>query len=188
MEHQCCYFISLTKSQFKVLNGIASMRQCHWGPCNLMHYLVKRPKYRAITPLTLNAPITSKVVCFSHLLKCLRSLYGIQCGPRSDCSYRSSLFWVHTVCFLLNSSVMLGNYLQQTTSADGIFRCIFFLALLQSRRLFCEQTIVCTWFWKRVNLSIIEICKPLLLAELYSLVSVYSTTQIHGLGRLSSCQ
>ena len=27
---------------------------------------------------------------------------------------------------LLNSSIMLGNYLQQTTSADDIFRCIFF--------------------------------------------------------------
>ena len=30
---------------------------------------------------------------------------------------------------ILNSSVMLGKYLQQTTSADDIFRCIFFLAL-----------------------------------------------------------
>ena len=30
---------------------------------------------------------------------------------------------------ILYSSVMLGNYLQQTTSADNIFRCIFFLAL-----------------------------------------------------------
>ena len=30
---------------------------------------------------------------------------------------------------ILNSSVMLGNYLQQTTSADDIFRFIFFLAL-----------------------------------------------------------
>ena len=29
---------------------------------------------------------------------------------------------------ILNLSVMLGNYLQQTTSADYIFRCIFFLA------------------------------------------------------------
>ena len=29
----------------------------------------------------------------------------------------------------LNSSVMLVNYLQQTTSADDIFRGIFFLAL-----------------------------------------------------------
>ena len=26
---------------------------------------------------------------------------------------------------ILNSFVMLGNYLQQTTSADDIFRCIF---------------------------------------------------------------
>ena len=26
---------------------------------------------------------------------------------------------------ILNSSVMLGNYLQQTTSADNIFRCFF---------------------------------------------------------------
>ena len=33
---------------------------------------------------------------------------------------RSTLF----VSFL-NSSVMLGNYLQQTTSADDIFRCFF---------------------------------------------------------------
>ena len=30
---------------------------------------------------------------------------------------------------ILNSSVMLGNSLQQTTSADDIFRCIFSLAL-----------------------------------------------------------
>ena len=31
---------------------------------------------------------------------------------------------------ILKSSVTLGNYLQQTTLADDIFRCIFFLALL----------------------------------------------------------
>ena len=30
---------------------------------------------------------------------------------------------------ILNSSVMFSHYLQQTTSADDIFRCIFFLAL-----------------------------------------------------------
>ena len=30
---------------------------------------------------------------------------------------------------ILNLSVVLGNYLQQTTSADNIFGCIFFLAL-----------------------------------------------------------
>ena len=76
--------------------------------------------------LTLNAPITTKLVCFFRLLKCLRSLYGKQCGPRSDCSYRSSLFWSMLFASLLNSSVMLGNYLQQTTSTGNIFRCIFF--------------------------------------------------------------
>ena len=32
---------------------------------------------------------------------------------------------------ILNLSVMLGNYLQQTTSADDIFRCIFFLGTLR---------------------------------------------------------
>ena len=30
---------------------------------------------------------------------------------------------------ILKWSVMLGNYLQKTTSADDIFRCIFFFAL-----------------------------------------------------------
>ena len=36
---------------------------------------------------------------------------------------------------ILNLSVMLGNYLQQTTSADDIFRCIFFLGALRVKRL-----------------------------------------------------
>ena len=33
------------------------------------------------------------------------------------------------IAFILNSSVKLGNYLQQTNSADDIFRCISFLQL-----------------------------------------------------------
>ena len=32
---------------------------------------------------------------------------------------------------ILNLSVMIGNYLQQTTSADDILRCIFFLGVLR---------------------------------------------------------
>ena len=37
-----------------------------------------------------------------------------------------------TRCLLLiNLSVILGNYLQQTTSADDIFRCIFFHGALR---------------------------------------------------------
>ena len=35
---------------------------------------------------------------------------------------------------ILYSSVMLGNYLQQTTSADDIFKCIFFLGALKVKR------------------------------------------------------
>ena len=49
--------------------------------------------------LTLNAPNPTKVVCFSHLLKCLRSLYGKPCGPRSDCSGSTLL------ASILNSSI-----------------------------------------------------------------------------------
>ena len=33
------------------------------------------------------------------------------------------------IASILNSSVMLGNHLQQTTSADDIFRCFFHCAL-----------------------------------------------------------
>ena len=40
---------------------------------------------------------------------------------------------------ILNSSVILGNYLQQTTSADNIFRCIFFLGALRVSPLSNEQ-------------------------------------------------
>ena len=51
-----------------------------------------KKKYPTCKELTLNAPNPTKVVCFSHLLKCLRSLCGKQCGPRSE-------FWVCAVCF-----------------------------------------------------------------------------------------
>ena len=65
---------------------------------------------------TCNAPIATKVVCFSRLLKSLRSLYGKQCGPRSDCSYIGAVCSGSTLfASILNTSVMLHNYLQQTT-------------------------------------------------------------------------
>ena len=47
-----------------------------------------------------------------------------QTAPIGAVCSRSMLF-----ASILNLSAMLGNYLQQTTSADAIFRCIFFLAL-----------------------------------------------------------
>ena len=45
-----------------------------------------------------------------------------QTAPIGAVCFGSTLF-----ASILNSSVMLCNYLQQTTSADDIFRCIFFL-------------------------------------------------------------
>ena len=43
----------------------------------------------------------------------------------------SGAVWSGSTLFasILNSSVMLSNYLRQTTSADNTFRCIFFLAI-----------------------------------------------------------
>ena len=40
---------------------------------------------------------------------------------------------------ILNLSVMLGNYLQQTTSADNIFRCIFSWRFKALRSLYGKQ-------------------------------------------------
>ena len=52
---------------------------------------------------------------------------------------------------ILNLSVMLGNYLQQTTSADDIFRCIFFGAFRVKSFLLCSNwisnTLYCKHFW-----------------------------------------
>ena len=81
--------------------------------------------------LTLNVPIATKAVCFSRLLKCLRSLNGKQCGPRSDCSYRSSLFRVHAVCFY---TLFVSN-VRQLFAADDFsrrhFQMQFFLVALR---------------------------------------------------------
>ena len=99
----------------------------------------------SMTSLTLKAPIATKVVCFSRLLKkplCqtvwtrVRLLLGAVCSG-------STLF-----ASILNLSVMLGNFLQQTTSADDIFRCIFFLGafrvkvfqLLQFLKVVCGES------------------------------------------------
>ena len=51
------------------------------------------------------------------------SVYPDQTAPTGAVCSGSMLF-----ASILNSLVMLGNYLQQTISAEDIFRCIFFLA------------------------------------------------------------
>ena len=52
------------------------------------------------------------------------SLDPDQTAPIGAVCFASTLF-----ASILNSSVMFGSYLQQTTSAEDIFRCIFYLAL-----------------------------------------------------------
>ena len=92
------------------------------------------------TALTLNVPISTKVVWFSRLLKCLRSLYGKQCGPRSDCSCRSSLFWVHAVCFY----TWFVSNVRQLFAADDFsrrhFQMHFFLAALRVKTFYSKNS------------------------------------------------
>ena len=45
---------------------------------------------------------------------------------------------------ILNSSEMLGNYLQQTNSADDIFKCIFFLGALRVLKKKASQQAKCS--------------------------------------------
>ena len=52
------------------------------------------------------------------------SVYPDQTAPIEAVCSGSTLF-----TSILDSAVMLGNYLQSPTSAEDIFRCIFFLAL-----------------------------------------------------------
>ena len=61
--------------------------------------------------LTLNAPIATKVVCFSRLLKCLSSPYGKQCGPMQTAPAGAVCSGSTLFASILNLSVMLGNYL-----------------------------------------------------------------------------
>ena len=80
---------------------------------------------------TLKAPIATKVVCFSRLLKCLRSLYDKQCGTRSDSSYRSSLFWVHAVCFYTKFVSNVRQLFAADDFSRGHFQMHFFLGSLR---------------------------------------------------------
>ena len=50
--------------------------------------------------------------------------------PDQTAPVGAACLWSKLFASILNSSVMLGNYLQQTTSADDILRCIFFFLAL----------------------------------------------------------
>ena len=51
---------------------------------------------------------------------------------------------------ILNSSVMFGNYLQQTTSADDIFRCIFGILRVKTM---CNRNELIYMIYKNVKTS-----------------------------------
>ena len=91
-----------------------------WTPRSRRYhcFILNSPEHELNGILTLKA---TKVVCFSRLMKCLRSLYGKKCGPRSAP--------IGAVCSGSTLFASILNYLQQTTAADDIFRCIFFLAI-----------------------------------------------------------
>ena len=73
--------------------------------------------------LTLKAPIATKVVCLSCLLKCLRNLYDKQCGPRLD--WEQSDLGPSCLLLYLNSSVMLDNHCSRRLQQTAFFRFIF---------------------------------------------------------------
>ena len=64
------------------------------------------------------------------------SLYQDQTAPIGAVCSWSMLF-----ASIPHSSVMLGNYLQQTTSAEDIFRCVF-LGALRAKSLYASENIV----------------------------------------------
>ena len=78
--------------------------------------------------LTLKVPITTIVTALSSA-GYFKSHFCKQCGPRSDCSLRSSLIWVHTICLYAKTGLKS----LQEYSADDINRRRFqmqvFLAL-----------------------------------------------------------
>ena len=64
------------------------------------------------TELTLNAPIATKVVCFSRLLKCLKSFMANSVDPDQTAPIGAVCSGSMLSASILNLSVKLGNYLQ----------------------------------------------------------------------------
>ena len=60
---------------------------------------------------------------------------------------------------ILNSSVILDNYLQQTTSADDIFRCIFFLGALRVNLLISSRMLKLMVSYLRRDISLNELLR-----------------------------
>ena len=67
-------------------------------------WLVVKYTHSSLTLKMPRKPASENVICLCCLLNILANFSnlflhtGKQCGPWSDCSWRSSLIWVHTVC------------------------------------------------------------------------------------------
>ena len=118
-SHMCTKIITFVPQDWNLLEKypLKHLSQANFAKINVKKYPRNSAWKSYKLSLTLNAPIATKVVCFLGLVKCLRNLYGKQCGPRSDCSY-SSLFWVHAV-FFYTSFV---GYVRQLFAADNFSR------------------------------------------------------------------
>ena len=81
--------------------------------------------------LTLNAPIAINVFCFFLSAEMFKKRLWQTVDPDQTAPIRAVCSGSTLFASILNSWVMLGIFLQQTTSADDIFRCIFFLGALR---------------------------------------------------------
>ena len=97
--------------------------------------------------IPLKAPIATKVVCLSCLLKCLRSLYGKQCGPDQTAPIGAVCSGSTLFASIPNSSVMLGNDFSRRN-----FQMYFFLGALRVKcmyrareSLYSERAVIAGW-------------------------------------------
>ena len=75
--------------------------------------------------LTLKAPIATKVVCLFVCRNDSEASMAESVDPDQTAPIGAVCSGLTLFASILDSSVMLGSYMKQTTSADDIFRCIF---------------------------------------------------------------
>ena len=118
----------LRSHHFRYVTWITSQGHRHSGSAEdvLIHFYHIYVCCGHLKKLSYHRPSESlyEVVCFSHLLKIFKKPLWQTVRTQIRLFSGSTQF-----ASILNSSIMLGNYLQQTTLAEDIFKCIFFLAL-----------------------------------------------------------
>ena len=108
--------VKIEEWSFTIVSFIQKTKRsaCHWSFVQSMycfeilyltvHAQAEKHNDGILTLKLPRKPASENVVCLRRLLNILANFSnlflhtGKQCGPRSDCSSRSSLIWVHTVC------------------------------------------------------------------------------------------